>query len=195
MKENLWKGKRLTDEEFREQLYIHVNKVKTWNQSPVDHHAFFTALSLMREDLIHKKEIYDLLINDLKKRSDITIEESILSMEGLIEFLSIDQLRTKLNRELGSEHPFELKRPNGREDYFECWYPMGTIVHVTPNNSPLLSVLGVMEGLLSGNVNILKLARKDGEFASLFYEYLIQLDRTETLQNYVYIGKVSSKDT
>lgn len=66
-------------------------------------------------------------------------------MNALIEFLSVDQLRIKLKRELGSEHPFELKRPSSRGNQFEAWYPLGTLVHVTPNNSPLLGVLGVME--------------------------------------------------
>jgi phenylacetate-coenzyme A ligase PaaK-like adenylate-forming protein len=194
MKANLWKGMRLTDDEFKSEIIKHLTHVETWNQSPLNHHALYTALTFLREELLEKKEIYHLLLNDLKKRQDINDEECILSMEGLIEFINTDQLRTKLVRELGSEYPFELKRPNGKVDYFESWYPMGTIVHVTPNNSPLLSVLGIIEGLLSGNVNILKLARKDSEFASLFYERLFKLDRTHTLKNYVYIGKISSKD-
>ena len=42
-------------------------------------------------------------------------------MDGLVEFLSIDQLRVKLKRELGSEFPFELKRQNAREEHFEAW--------------------------------------------------------------------------
>ena len=115
-------------------------------------------------------------------------------MNSLYEFLSVDNLRLKLSRELGSEFPFELKRINFKENIFESWSPLGVLVHVTPNNSPLLGVLGVIEGLLSGNVNVLKLARKDGAFAARFYQEVCALDKTNTFKDYIYIGKVSSSD-
>ncbi len=194
MTANLWNGNIVSDDEFRAQITKHFENPLFWAKPPLSHYVLFDAVKRIRGELKEKGSLYRNLINDLEKREDVTKEEVLASMEGLIDFLSVDQLRVKLKRELGSEHPFELKRQDARENHFEAWYPLGTLVHVTPNNSPLLGVLGVMEGLLSGNVNVLKLARKDSAFAALFYEALCRIDTTGTLKDYVYVAKISSKE-
>jgi phenylacetate-coenzyme A ligase PaaK-like adenylate-forming protein len=194
MSANLWSGKIVSDIEFKEYFEEHLSNASFWVKPPLSHYILFDAIKKIQQELIKKNNFYKKLVNDLSSRADISIDEVEASMQGLIDFLSVDQLRTKLKRELGSEHPFELKRPSARATHFEAWYPMGTLVHVTPNNSPLLSVLGVMEGLLSSNVNILKLARKDSAFAVIFYEELCRLDTTGTIKDYVYIAKISSKE-
>lgn len=191
---NLWQGKLVDNDEFISQLDSKISDAKFWAKPPLSHYVLFDVITKIQNLLLKKGDFYQALVNDLKSREDISSDEIQYSMDGLVEFLSIDQLRVKLKRELGSEFPFELKRQNAREDHFEAWYPLGTLVHITPNNSPLLGVLGVIEGLLSGNVNILKLARKDSSFASLFYKELCQLDSSNTLKDYVYIAKVSSKE-
>jgi phenylacetate-coenzyme A ligase PaaK-like adenylate-forming protein/uncharacterized protein YrzB (UPF0473 family) len=194
MKANLWQGKTMDNSEFMDTFRKNIENQDLWAKPPLSHYVLFQSLNKMRELLLENTSFHKALVDDLKSRGDVTPEEVDFSMKALIDFLSIDQLRIKLKRELGTEHPFELKRPEARELHFEAWYPLGTLVHVTPNNSPLLSVLGVIEGLLSGNVNVLKLARKDGQFATLFFEKLIQLDSTQTIKNYVYVAKISSKD-
>jgi len=167
---------------------------KNWNQAPLSSEVLFLALEKIRTELLVKGNFYHLLVRDLEQRGDLSADEINLSMQGLIEFINIDQLRVKLSREFGSEHPFELKRINFRENNFESWSPLGVLVHITPSNAALLSVLGVIEGLLSANVNVLKLGRKDSEFAILFYQKLIEFDSTDLLKNFIIIGKVSSKD-
>ncbi len=191
---NLWQGKLVSNLEFNNLLNEYLDKADFWAKPPLAHYLLFDVLTKMQNLLKEKGDFYKVLSGDLESRQDITASEAELSMTGLIDFLSIDQLRVKLKRELGSEYPFELKRQDARENHFEAWYPLGTLVHITPNNSPLLGVLGVVEGLLSGNVNVLKLARKDSSFASLFYEKLCSLDLTGTLKDYVYIAKISSKE-
>ena len=194
MSANLWNGKIVTDAEFKTLFEEHSDDHEFWAKPPLSHYILFDAVEKIQVELVKKESFYKKLLEDLQSRDDITSDESEFSMKALIDFLSIDQLRLKLKRELGSEHPYELKRQDARSDHFESWYPLGTLVHVTPNNSPLLSVLGVIEGLLSGNVNLLKLARKDSSFTALFYEELCRLDTTQTLKKYVYIAKVSSKE-
>jgi phenylacetate-coenzyme A ligase PaaK-like adenylate-forming protein len=194
MSENLWNGKIVKDSEFKSAIQSRYEDAMFWAKPPLSHYILFEAVKKIQAELLKKDKFYKTLVEDLKKREDITEEEVTASMLGLIDFLSVDQLRTKLKRELGSEHPFELKRPSARAAHFEAWYPLGTLVHVTPNNSPLLGVLGVMEGLLSSNVNILKLARKDSAFAAIFYEELCKQDTTGTIKDYVYVAKISSKE-
>lgn len=194
MSANLWHGKIVGDEEFKALIEARLDDSQFWVKAPLSHYVLFEAIKKIQRELLQKNAFYKTLVQDLKLREDITEDEIEASMMGLIDFLNIDSLRLKLKRELGSEHPFELKRPSAKANHFEAWYPMGTLVHVTPNNSPLLGVLGVMEGLLSSNVNILKLARKDSSFASLFYERLCNLDSTGSLKDYVFIAKISSKE-
>ncbi len=194
MSTNLWAGKIISDVDFKKNIESSLDDALFWAKPPLSHYVLFDAVKKIREELLKKGTFYNRLVADLNSREDIASDEIEISMQGLIDFLSVDQLRVKLKRELGSEYPFELKRQNARENHFEAWYPLGTLVHVTPNNSPLLGVLGVIEGLLSGNVNILKLARRDSSFAGLFYEELCRLDTTQTIKDYVYIAKISSKE-
>ncbi len=166
---------------------------ENWTLSPLNHEILFSTLEKMRKSLIEKSPIYKLLRADLEKI--IRIEEVDQSIPSLIDFISPHQLSTKLRRELGTDFPFELKRISFREDHFECWFPHGALVHITPNNSPLLNVFALIEGLLSGNVNLLKLARKDTDFAEIFFANLCALDSSGELKKYIYIHRVSSKNT
>ncbi len=193
-RENLWLGQVVENDEFKKFFHAELKNSAFWAKSPVSHFVLFSALTLIRLELEKKADFYISLLDDLNSRSDVTTEEAEYSMQALVNFCSIDQLRVKLKRELGSEHPFELKRHESRENHFEAWYPLGTLVHVTPNNSPLLNVLGVIEGLLSGCVNVLKLARKDSQFAVIFFSELCKLDESGTLKNYLIIAKISSKN-
>lgn len=194
MTANLWNGKIVSDSEFKTSMVAELNNPMFWAKAPLSHYVLFDVVGKLHAELLKKEKFFLKLVLDLKQREDVTASEVEASMNGLVDFLNIDQLRSKLKRELGSEHPFELKRQTARGQHFEAWYPMGTLVHVTPNNSPLLGVLGVMEGLLSGNVNVLKLARKDSSFAAIFYEEMCRLDTTNTIKDYVYIAKISSKE-
>jgi phenylacetate-coenzyme A ligase PaaK-like adenylate-forming protein len=191
---NLWQGKMVSDEQFKKLFYEHINIADFWSKKPLPTALLFNLIQVAAKKINERGEFYQSLVADLKNRSDIREEEIELILNSLVEFLSVDNLRIKLGRELGSEFPFELKRINFRENHFESWFPLGVLVHVTPNNSPLLGVLGVIEGLLSGNVNVLKLARKDSSFAALFYHELCTLDSSNTFKDYIYIGKVSSAE-
>ena len=192
---NLWQGRLISDDEFKKLFMSQKKNSQFWCKKPLSHHLLFELLEKMSLLLADpKSEILQNLKNDLQQRGDISESEIELSLEGLKDFIKIENLRTKVKRELGSEFPFELKRINFKENHFEAWFPLGVLVHVTPNNSPLLGVLGVMEGLLSGNVNLLKLARKDSSFAAIFYQKICSLDESKTIQDYIYIGKVSSSD-
>lgn len=191
---NLWQGKIVSDEEFKKSFYENIGQTTFWSQKPLSSNLFFSLIEKASARLKERGEFYQSLVHDLKSRPDVRPSEVEESMKGLEEFLSVENLRSKLKRELGSDFPFELKRINFKENHFESWFPLGVLVHVTPNNSPLLGVLGVIEGLLAGNVNVLKLARKDSSFAALFYQELCRLDETGVFKNYIAIGKVSSAD-
>lgn len=194
MNTHLWQGEIISADQFKKLFLEKKEDIFLWKKKPLGHENLFYAIEKVSEELTKKGKLYHELKNDLKSRGDINEAEVDFSLENLIAFLNINQLQQKLKRELGSEHPFELKRQTGKESYFEAWWPLGTLVHITPNNSPLLAILASLEGLLSGNVNILKLARKEKQFSALFYQALCRLDFSNTIKNYIYIAQVNSQE-
>ncbi len=191
---NLWQGEIVAQVEFIKQLVKHKNNLEIWSQAPLEHDVLFFTLHKISNELKNKTILFHDLVADLKTKSDITDDEIYLSIQSLIDFIEIDNLRLKLKREFQSEYPFELKRISLKENHFESWNPLGVLIHVTPNNSPLLGVFAMLEGLLSGNINVLKLARKDSLFAPLFFSHLCKLDQTGILKKYIFIGGISSRD-
>lgn len=80
-----------------------------------------------------------------------------VDLAALLPLLSRESLENKLRIELG-EDPFvpkDMARTTAR------LVPLGTLLHVAAGNMPGLPVYSVVEGLLTGNVNLLKLPRGD----------------------------------
>ncbi len=192
---NLFQGEIVDEFKFRKLFYFNKDNKSFWAQHPISHDLLFTSLEKITKKLVPSDDLYKKLISELQNRDDVSsLDQAVELMSSLISFIQPNCLRTKMRREFGTEFPFELKRISFKEDHFESWYPLGLLIHVTPNNSPILGVLGVIEGLLSGNVNILKLARKDGQFAAIFFHELCRLDDLQILKNYLYIGRIPSTD-
>ena len=72
-------------------------------------------------------------------------------------------------------------------------HPLGVLLHIAAGNVDILPAYSVVEGLLSGNVNILKLPSGD---SGLSVRLLYELVRTEPLlSDYVYVFDVPSTET
>ena len=72
-------------------------------------------------------------------------------------------------------------------------YPLGVLLHIAAGNVDILPAYSVVEGLLSGNINILKLPMGDsGLSVKLLYE-LIQIE--PELSDYIYVFDVPSTET
>lgn len=70
--------------------------------------------------------------------------------------------------------------------------PLGVLLHIAAGNLDGLPVFSIIEGLLTGNINILKLPRAEG---GITVEILLELFRIEpALAEYVYVFDYSSKD-
>ena len=77
-----------------------------------------------------------------------------------------------------NEHPLflDLKRTRYERDIFEGNSPLGVLVHVTPGNAPGLSFLAMIEGLLTHNLNIMRLSSKDSDLTLKLVEELLKYD-------------------
>jgi hypothetical protein len=106
-----------------------------------------------------------------------------------IDSLDRKQLQNKIDMELG-ENPFIWKRVG--EQIEEREQPLGVILHIGAGNALGLSAFSVLEGLLTGNINILKLPEQEGGISTKLLLRLIQIE--PRLMPYIYVLDVSSKE-
>lgn len=105
-----------------------------------------------------------------------------------------ESLRYRLSVELGENY-------NKIEKYTPLFknfsvnkkiYPLGVLLHVTAGNADGLPVFSVLEGLLTGNINILKLPAAEG---GISVRLLLEIIKAEpALAEYIYVFDYSSKD-
>ncbi|MGW7406065.1 acyl-CoA reductase [Streptomyces sp. NPDC054833] len=92
-------------------------------------------------------------------------DEVTATLAELATALTRQALERKLRRELGGPRPERLTRPDARETVYEAWAPVGLLVHIAPGNAASVAPLSVVEGLLTGNLNILKTSTSDTALA------------------------------
>jgi acyl-CoA reductase-like NAD-dependent aldehyde dehydrogenase len=110
-------------------------------------------------------------------------------IEATTKGLKKEALTKKVLRELG---PDPLNWRQIEEGIIEKNYPLGVLMHIGAGNAIGLSALSVLEGLLAGNINILKLPSYEG---GLSVELLMQLIEIEPqLKPYIYVIDVASSD-
>lgn len=119
------------------------------------------------------------------------IQAGLAAIAGVLDRNALER---KYVRELGSLDPFIPERPDYRHPILEAWAPLGVLLHVVPSNSPTVAPLSVLEGLMAGNVNLLKNSARNGEFPLLFLQALAAADPTETLAPLLFGLTVSSRD-
>ncbi|MFI1073472.1 acyl-CoA reductase [Streptomyces puniciscabiei] len=91
--------------------------------------------------------------------------EAAAVLAELATALTREALERKLRRELGGPRPERLTRPDARETVYEAWAPVGLLVHIAPGNAAAVAPLSVVEGLLTGNLNVLKTSSSDPALA------------------------------
>ncbi|MGW5246529.1 acyl-CoA reductase [Streptomyces sp. NPDC004129] len=92
-------------------------------------------------------------------------DEAGAALAELASALTRNALERKLRRELGGPRPERLTRPDARETVYESWAPVGLLVHIAPGNAATVAPLSVVEGLLAGNLNVLKTSSADTALA------------------------------
>lgn len=153
----------------------------------------------LRTDKILIKELLSVSGESCGMLSNGLIDGQLL--EEMANFLDRKNLELKLKRELklisASEDPFDLTRVNSGTEYefiFEGWRPLGVLTHIAPKNVLTVGPLSVIEGLLMGNINILKTAEGDNLFAAKLLSALISADESGVIKNFIIVLNISSKE-
>lgn len=121
-------------------------------------------------------------------------EEAARMLQSAAAALQRDALLARLRAELGKADPGQIERRYPQRQ-FEAWLPVGCVVHVTPSNVFVVAALGLIEGLLAGNVNIVKLSARDSAFAAVFAEALCAADPGGLLREYIAVLRLPSSET
>lgn len=109
------------------------------------------------------------------------------------QMLSRANLEFKLKTELaGLQEHSRTAPPNGMKPILVKTMPLGVIFHIAAGNIDGLPAFSLAEGLLTGNVNILKLPQADSGLSLQIISRLIALE--PELEDYIFVFDTPSND-
>lgn len=111
------------------------------------------------------------------------------ALERYANCFSKEGLLKKIDIELGELKNGVLPLDNDNNRYYE---PLGILFHIAAGNVDLLPAYSVVEGLLVGNINILKLPTGDNGLSVLLLKELIKEE--PLLKDYIYVFDVPSTE-
>lgn len=186
--EIIFKGKRIDVSKENCLSGVQENIIETLSLKTPDTRQVIASLDKLGKYIVEHE---DFLVPELMDLG-FSQKEALQIKKDSIGVLSAEELFRKIKREL-KEFPFELNRLAPREEQFEGWLPLGVLGHVTSSNDAMLPFFSSVEGILTGNINVIKTARGAHKVAMAMVEKLCEID--ESLCPYFYIFPLSSKDS
>ncbi|MGD9909814.1 MAG: acyl-CoA reductase [Candidatus Izemoplasmatales bacterium] len=132
---------------------------------------------------VRNKE-FDQIILPLLEDLDITYPQ----FEQYIAMFEIEALIRKVEVELGKQYMEDVHL----EDSLQRIVPLGILFHIAAGNVDLLPAYSIVEGLLAGNINILKLPTGDNGLSIKLLSELIMIE--PMLKEYIYVFDVPSTE-
>ena len=111
------------------------------------------------------------------------------TFERYAKYFSKEGLLKKIDIELGDLKNGELDLDEDNTRHYE---PLGILFHIAAGNVDLLPAYSVVEGLLVGNINILKLPTGDNGMSIRLLQELIK--ESPILKDYIYVFDVPSTE-
>lgn len=150
--------------------------------------SFTTEKVINACDTLYKKVMrgeFNDIIGPLLKMSDISKEH----FENMAALFTRKELEYKCKIELGEGY---LESKSLKDGTRREIYPLGILFHIAAGNVDGLPAYSVIEGLLTGNINILKLPAGDNGLSIKLLWELIQIE--PALKDYIYVFDVPSTD-
>ncbi|PKM66078.1 MAG: acyl-CoA reductase [Firmicutes bacterium HGW-Firmicutes-2] len=150
---------------------------------PLDSEIVINAIWALVEQtdfLEFKQQFIDIGLADWKAESFI---------QSIKKSLTPTALHQKIVRELGEDF---YKWVDVEPGIQERQQPLGVLFHIGAGNVVALSVLSVIEGLLTGNINVLKLPSYEGGISLALLKRLVMIE--PRLAPYIYVFDISSED-
>ncbi len=130
----------------------------------------------------HLPLLLDLGMTEEKARRELQMVKQIMSRE-YIE----NRMKIEFGTPLSSLSPYGEARSVRQE-----WMPLGVLLHIAAGNVDALPVFSVIEGLLTGNINILKLPGDDDGLSIPILQELIRIE--PLIAQYVFVFDYPSQD-
>ncbi|MFH8641028.1 AMP-binding protein [Streptomyces goshikiensis] len=185
-----WQGTFIGDEEAARRLATLPAAVEAALAAPLDTETVLAACDALSRALADPAHpVRDRLAPHLPAGGEADTEELL---GELAAFLGRGALTRKLRRELGGTAPQRLNRPDAKETVYEAWAPVGLVAHIAPGNAATVAPLSLVEGLLAGNVNVLKTSGADTLLAQHLLAELAALDPTGALAERVIVLRFPS---
>ncbi len=152
---------------------------------------------LLREEVIAALDAFSKSLSPdselpLLEGMGLSREKALYELEYARTATSREYLEERIRRELGGDPapfvPFGETGPIKQKRL-----PLGVIMHIAAGNVDALPVYSVIEGLLTGNISILKLPTGDGGLSAAILGRLIELE--PKLRHYVCVFDFPSSDT
>ncbi|GAA2453959.1 acyl-CoA reductase [Streptomyces mauvecolor] len=192
MNHHYWQGTFIGDDEAARRLATLPATVEAALATPLDTETVVAACDALAgalRDPGHpvRERLAPHLPGDAESTGELLAE--------LAAFLGRDALTRKLRREFGGTAPQRLGRPDAKETVYEAWAPVGLVAHIAPGNAATVAPLSLIEGLLAGNVNILKTSSADTLLAQHLLAELAAFDAGGALAERVIVLRFSSSRT
>jgi len=189
---HLWRSVWIDDCELADRLPDLATALAEDCQQPLDLAILYRAGDALSAELTGRGPLYDQLADELAQSGD-SPDDIIATLATLATFLRGETLEYQVLRAFGDPAPFTPRRIDYAEHRFEAWAPLGVLGHVTPANVRSVAAMSLIEGLLAGNINLLKTSRQDGLFTQ---KLLYALARREpALQPFIYVLRLSSQQS
>lgn len=126
--------------------------------------------------------------------AQLDVEDLDRHLEQAILTLRRETLEYRLSVELGADffRPMRTEPPFGQPPITVRPMPLGTLLHIAAGNADVLPALSVAEGLLTGNVNLLKLPQADNGLTVAILQALFAIE--PALADFVYVFDTPSTD-
>lgn len=192
---HLWQGEWIDDEQVTARLAGLPGLVSSVLAEPLGVDVVVAACDRLAHQLADTGHPVRCRLSACLIEAGTAPEAAATAFDVLVHFLGRESLERKLRSELGSVRPDRLVRAEPRETNFETWAPVGMIAHIAPGNAPTVGALTVVEGLLAGNVNVVKVPGHDSLFTHELLAALAACDPTGLIEQYVVVLRFSSGNT
>ena len=153
-------------------------------REPLSPEIIIDAVDQLRTDTLAGK--FDDLLADLPQDMVETYKKQAVTL------LSREHLWMKVRTELGNTDEYITERLEGFSQIRVKKVPLGVIFHIAAGNMDFLPAYSLAEGLLTGNINILKLPSADN---GLSLKLIMQfIEYQPLLKDYIYVFDTASSD-
>jgi len=111
-------------------------------------------------------------------------------MSQIRQMLNAETIKERLKIELGEGRV--LTYSHSKATAVQTIAPLGVLFHITAGNVDGLPFVSLLDGLLTGNINIVKLPKEEGGITVSLLKELFKAE--PSLSEYVYVFDYSSKD-